>query len=122
MLDSIASLRKSVEAYDKEADAHEWERLSRAHEDIVSLKRRATGASLSSFPKEGRSTAMGNFSTVALEYSKLLDVLMNQCPVSQYRNLSFLSAVTLQAVAHVAEIERFRDLPGIMRDQPKRQH
>ena len=63
-----------MEAYDKEADENEWEELSRNHEDIVGLKRRVTGA------KGEKPTATGNFSSVALEYSKLLDVLMNHCP------------------------------------------
>ena len=72
VLESIAYLRKSVEAYDKEADVHEWEKLSRAHEDIIGLKRRATSQNL--FAKDEKSTTIGNFSSVALEYSKLLDV------------------------------------------------
>ena len=76
LLESVAYLRASVEAYDKEADVHEWEKLSRAHQDIVGLKRRTTEASQNLFTKNGKSTAVGNFSSVALEYSKLLDVLM----------------------------------------------
>lgn len=80
VLDSIESLRKSVEAYDKGADENEWEKLSRTHEDIVGLKRRATGASHNVNTKGEKPTATGNFSSVALEYSKLLDVLMNHCP------------------------------------------
>ena len=80
VLDSIESLRKSVEAYDKEADENEWEELSRTHEDIVGLKRRVTGASHNVNTKGEKPTATGNFSSVALEYSKLLDVLMNHCP------------------------------------------
>lgn len=94
---SVAGLRESVEIYKKEADPIELEKLNQSYQEVEALRRTATDLSTKASPKRAASTAIADFSSVALEYAKLLDVLMNQCPeyvsLAWYVNLNSFLAI-----------------------------
>jgi len=79
---SIAALRSSVAEYEKEASTQQWKDLLKIHGDIQELGRLAESSQKKSSSEylEESADGLSKFTAVALEYSKLLDVVMNQTP------------------------------------------
>ena len=85
--DSASQLRASVAEYEKEATIQQWTDLLTTHADVSEL-----GVMAADLKKEKRSTeetadGLSKFSKVALEYSKMFDVVMNQAP--EYAGLAW---------------------------------
>lgn len=80
MQTSLTQLRQTVEVYERQASAERWGQLWQIQADVTELDTLARAAL--DKQKSGKTPFKGleRFSTVALEYSKLLDVVMNQCP------------------------------------------
>ena len=81
--ESAVALRSSVADYEKEASAHQWGELIKVNADMMELSKLAESDQHRKAPKHGKNESMdglSKFSTVALEYSKMLDVVMNQSP------------------------------------------
>ena len=81
MQTSLIQLRQTVKVYERQASDEKWGELWRARADVTELD---TLAKAALDKQKSRNTpfnkGLEKFSTVALEYSKLLDVVMNQCP------------------------------------------
>ena len=78
--DSALRLRASVAEYEKEATIQQWTDLLTTHADVSEL-----GKMVADLKKEKRFDdesvdGLSNVSKVALEYSKMLDVVINQAP------------------------------------------
>ena len=80
MQTSLNNLRRTVEVYEKQATSEKWGELWRVRADVTELGTLAKAALDKQQSRKSIFKGMERFSTVALEYSKLLDVLMNQCP------------------------------------------
>jgi hypothetical protein len=86
--ESALLLRASVAEYEKEATIQQWTDLLKVNADVSEL-----GKLVADSKKNKRSTneetadGLSNFSKVALEYSKMLDVVMNQSP--EYASLAW---------------------------------
>lgn len=80
MQNSLTSLRSAVDVYEAQASVQKWEDLSLAQADVTELNTLAKAALEKQQSKRRPLPGLERFSTVALEYSKLLDVVMNQCP------------------------------------------
>ena len=80
MQTSLTQLRQTVEVFERQASAEKWGELWQIQADVKELDTLARAAL--DKVKSGRTPCKGleRFSTVALEYSKLLDVVVNQCP------------------------------------------
>ncbi|KAF6232286.1 hypothetical protein HO173_009391 [Letharia columbiana] len=76
---SLSQLRQTVEVYEKQASNEKWE-LWRVRADVTELDTLARAALDKQKSRKTPFKGLERFSTVALEYSKLLDVVMNQCP------------------------------------------
>lgn len=98
MQDSIISLRESVDSYEKEAGKDQLGDLLRVRADLTELTKLASTALKKEHLKTPGLTGLEKFSTVALEYSKLLDVVMNQSP--EYACLAW-GVIKLLLVANV---------------------
>jgi len=98
---SIAALRSSVAEYEREASTQEWKDLLKIHGDIQELGQLAESSQNKSSSKELEESADGlsKFTTVALEYSKLLDVVMNQTP--EYAALAWGVRPVLYSITEV---------------------
>ena len=78
MRHSLHGLREAAEQYERQATQHHWDELRTARGNITELESLAAKAVIKK--QKSSSTGMERFSSVALEYSKLLDVVMNGCP------------------------------------------
>jgi hypothetical protein len=92
-------LRESVADYQEVATRQQWTDLLKVHADVGELGKLAdTLRKRKSKGNENESVdGLSKFSTVALEYSKMLDVVMNQSP--EYAGLAW-GAIRLLLVAH----------------------
>ena len=83
---SLRGLREAAERYEKHATRHRWEELLVVRKNIADLgaiaSRSAASEGTAKFAR-----GMDRFCHVALEYSKLLDVVMNGCP--EYAGLAW---------------------------------
>ena len=79
MQTSLNKLRQTAEVYEKQASNEKWGELWRFRADVTELDTLAKAA-LDKQKSKTTFKGLEKFSTVALEYSKLLDVVMNQCP------------------------------------------
>ena len=77
---SLTQLRQTVEAYEKQASSEKWGELWRIQADVEELDTLAREVFEKQRSRRTPGKGLERFSTVALEYSKLLDVVMNQCP------------------------------------------
>lgn len=98
MQDCIISLRESVDSYEKEAGKEQLGELLGVRADLDELTKLASTALTKEHLKTPGLTTMEKFSTVAVEYSKLLDVIMNQSP--EYACLAW-GVIKLLLVANV---------------------
>ena len=97
MQHSIQGLREAAEQYEKHAAQERWDELLVARADVTELLSIADAEK----PTKGNNkltSALSKFCPVALEYSKLLDVVMNQSP--EYAALAW-GAIKLLLVAKV---------------------
>jgi hypothetical protein len=88
--DSMVLLRASVADYEKEASQQQWKDLLKINADVANLGQLMEGTRKTK-SKKGRDDddvdGLTKFTTVALEYSKMLDVVMNQAP--EYAGLAW---------------------------------
>lgn len=77
---SLINLRQTVEVYERQATNEKWGELWRVRADVAELDTLAKAALDKQQSRKTVFKGMERFSTVALEYSKLLDVVMNECP------------------------------------------
>ncbi len=77
---SLIQLRQTVQVYEEQASSERWGELWRVRADVTELDTLAKAVLDKQKPRSTFFKGLERFSTVALEYSKLLDVLMNQCP------------------------------------------
>ena len=80
MQTSLIKLRQTVQVYEKQASDEKWGELWRIERDVTELNTLARAALNKKRSRKTPFKGLERFSTVALEYSKLLDVVMNQCP------------------------------------------
>ena len=80
MQTSLISLRQTVEVYERQATNEKWGELWQVRADVAELDTLARAALDKQQSRKTIFKGMERFSTVALEYSKLLDVVMNQSP------------------------------------------
>lgn len=80
MQTSLIQLRQTVKVYEKQASDEQWGELWRIQADVTELDTLARAALDKQKSRKTTFKGLERFSTVALEYSKLLDVVMNQCP------------------------------------------
>jgi hypothetical protein len=88
--ESVTLLRSSVAEYEKEASQQQWKDLLKINADVADLGKLADGARKAKSKKgedDESVDGLSKFSTVALEYSKMLDVVMNQSP--EYAGLAW---------------------------------
>jgi hypothetical protein len=81
--ESMTLLRSSVAEYEKEASLQHWNDLRKINADVADLGKLADEARKTKRNKvddDESLDGLSKFSTVALEYSKMLDVVMNQSP------------------------------------------
>jgi hypothetical protein len=80
--ESVVALRASVADYEKEATTQQWKDLLKIHADIRDLGQLAETSQKKSSSKDldESNDGLSKFTAVAFEYSKLLDVVMNQSP------------------------------------------
>ena len=77
---SLMELRQTAEVYEKQASDEKWGELWQVRADVSELDTLAKAALDKQKSRKTPFKGLERFSTVALEYSKLLDVVMNQCP------------------------------------------
>ena len=85
---SVLSLREAVERFEKYATQHRWDELLFVRENIADLKKLA----FQSVASEGSTKftrGLENFCSVALEYSKLLDVVMGGNQIPEFAGLAW---------------------------------
>ena len=80
MQTSLNKLRQTAEVYEKQASNEKWGELWQVRADVTELDTLAKAALDKQKSRKTPFKGLEKFSTVALEYSKLLDVVMNQCP------------------------------------------
>ena len=80
MQTSLIQLRQTVQVYEKQASNEKWGELWRIRADVTELDTLAKAALDKQKSRKTSFKGLERFSMVALEYSKLLDVVMNQCP------------------------------------------
>jgi hypothetical protein len=87
---SMALLQSSVMEYEQKASEQQWKDLLMINADVADLGKLADGARKKK-AKQGKEDesmdGLSKFSTVAIEYSKMLDVVMNQSP--EYAGLAW---------------------------------
>ena len=88
---SAISLQSSISDYEREASQQQWTDLFKINSDVTELGKLAESSKKKKFKKKaGHDESMDGltkFTTVALEYSKMLDVDMNQSP--EYAGLAW---------------------------------
>lgn len=89
MQSSLNSLRETVEAHERQASNKKWGDLFHVQADVAEFDGLAKAALEQQKSSNTSFGGLAKFSTVALEYSKLLDVIMNQCP--EYVSLAWES-------------------------------
>lgn len=87
MQDALFSLRESVDSYEKKAGIAQLGDFLGARADLTELANLAGSALEREHLKNPGLKSLEKFSTVALEYSKLLDVVLNQSP--EYASLAW---------------------------------
>ena len=80
MQKSLTDLRSAVAAYESQASDQKWQELSLAQTNITAELDLANAALEKQQAKKGPLAGLDKFSTIALEYSKLFDVVLNSCP------------------------------------------
>lgn len=86
--ESALLLRASVAEYEKEATIQQWTDLLKVHADVLDLGNAVADSKRNKLPtNEETADGLSKFSKVALEYSKMLDVVMNQSP--EYASLAW---------------------------------
>ena len=80
MQSSLIQLRQTVEIYERQASSEKWGELWRIRADVTELDTLAKAALNREESRRTPLKGLERFSKVALEYSKILDVVMNQCP------------------------------------------
>jgi hypothetical protein len=81
--ESARALQSSVWDYEKEATRQQWTGLLKINADVAELGKLVESSNIKKSKKAGQDESMDGltkFTTVALEYSKMLDVVMNQSP------------------------------------------
>jgi hypothetical protein len=85
---SAAFLRESVAEYEKEATIQQWTDLIKVNANISELEKAVADSTKNKrLTNDESADGLSNFSKVALEYSKMLDVVMNQAP--EYAGLAW---------------------------------
>lgn len=85
---SAMFLRDSVAEYEKEATIQQWTDLIRVNANISELEKAVAESTKNKrLINDASVDGLSNFSKVALEYSKMLDVVMNQAP--EYAGLAW---------------------------------
>lgn len=87
MQDALVSLRESVGSYEKKVGIEQLGDYLGARADLTELANLAGSALEKEHLKKPGLKSLEKFSTVALEYSKLLDVVLNQSP--EYASLAW---------------------------------
>jgi hypothetical protein len=78
---SAIFLRESVAEYEKEASIQQWTDLVKVNANISELEKAVADSTKNRrLTNDESADGLSNFSKVALEYSKMLDVVMNQAP------------------------------------------
>lgn len=80
---SYLALQSSASAYEKEATHQEWTDLLKIKAEMSELAELAESSNSKKAREVGHAESadgLAKFTTVALEYSKMLDVVMNQSP------------------------------------------
>ena len=88
--ESLDLLRSSANEYELEATKQQWTDLLRIHANVTELGKLADTFKKNDSTKEldgETADGLSKFSAVALEYSKMLDVVMNQSP--EYAGLAW---------------------------------
>ena len=81
MQKSLTNLRSAVAAYESQASDQKWQELSLAQAHITADLDLANAQLEKQQAKRGPLAGFKDrFSTIALEYSKLFDVVLNSCP------------------------------------------
>ncbi|ERF69934.1 hypothetical protein EPUS_05478 [Endocarpon pusillum Z07020] len=97
---STVYLQNSVSDYEKEASQQQWTDLFEINHDVGELEKLAESSRRRKSKRAGHDVGMDGLTritTVALEYSKMLDVVMNQSP--EYAGLAW-GAIRMLLVAH----------------------
>ena len=88
MRHSLLGLREAAQRYEKYATQHRWDELLVVRKNIADLEKLASQSAAS----EGTTRfarGMERFCSVALEYSKLLDVVMSGNQLPEYAGLAW---------------------------------
>jgi hypothetical protein len=88
--ESARALRSSFSDYEKEATRQQWTDLLKVNADVTEFGKLVESSNSKKSKKAGQDESMDGltkFTTVALEYSKMLDVVMNQSP--EYAGLAW---------------------------------
>jgi hypothetical protein len=81
-------LRASVAEYEKEATIQQWTDLLKVNADVSELGKLVADSKENKSPTDDETAdGLSKFSMVALEYSKMLDIVMNQSP--EYAGLAW---------------------------------
>ena len=94
---SFSALREAAERYETAATKHQWAEVFERDAKVEELREMADGGSRDEAKGKFQS-GFDKFGSVALEYSKLLDMILNQAPV--YAAIAW-GVVKLLLVAHV---------------------
>jgi hypothetical protein len=93
---SAIFLRESVAEYEKEASIQQWTDLIKVNANISELEKAVADSTKNRrLSNDESADGLSNFSKVALEYSKMLDVVMNQAP--EYAGLAWGVSAPLDA-------------------------
>jgi hypothetical protein len=86
--ESAIFLRESVAEYEKEATVQQWTDLIKVNGNVSELEKAVADSTKNKrLTNDESADGLSNFSKVALEYSKMLDVVMNQAP--EYAGLAW---------------------------------
>ena len=105
MQKSLINLRSAVAAYESQASDQKWQELSLAQTHITADLGLAHAALEKQQAKKGPvAVGLDKFSTVALEYTKLFDVVLDSCP--EYVSLAWgITKVLLVANINHAKVK-----------------
>jgi hypothetical protein len=85
---SATFLRDSVAEYEKEATIQQWTDLIKVNANVSELEKAVADSTRNMrLTNDESADGLSNFTKVALEYSKMLDVVMNQAP--EYAGLAW---------------------------------
>ena len=86
---SLLGLREAAERYEKQATQHRWDELLVVRKNLADLEKLAFKTTESNDTTGFFARGMESFSSVALEYSKLLDVVMSGNQLPEYAGLAW---------------------------------